>query len=203
MALLTIDYTTAIDEHDQTEDWNGTEGNAADSNPGTEAASDAIPLAMMSSYLTGTVHNNTRSAGVITKVEIGANVAHADIIMRSWFYPIFNGANGTGGLVTGAPGTIWLDVTSDGAGPGAANWTWTDVNTLDCRTRYQAWWDNNFNAEVVQLYARVTYDSFPETYINIGDSWRPVIAIQINIGDAWEDVDDIDINIGDVWKDTE
>lgn len=36
--------------------------------------------------------------------------------------------------------------------------------------------------------------------INIGDSWKDVVAAKINIGDSWKEVTAIKQNIGDSWK---
>jgi len=55
-----------------------------------------------------------------------------------------------------------------------------------------------FSANYVQhIYA----EGYEVGQINIGDSWKSIIGININIGDTWKPYIEGKINISDVWKD--
>ena len=61
------------------------------------------------------------------------------------------------------------------------------------------------STEVGELYNSGDGLTYPFTTgvnmkVNIGDSWKSVVAIKINVGDSWKDVTAIKQNIGDTWK---
>lgn len=90
-------------------------------------------------YIRATDYPATSSAETITKVEVGIEGRVANTALNVALRPLFNGtATGTaqqilGTLITTSDtgATYYVDVTGDAAGPGAANWTWTDVQNLD------------------------------------------------------------------------
>jgi len=175
-------------------------GNSYDANDAT-AATILTTTNFCSRTIQGNTHDNTRSVGRITKVEIGFLGSVSPNVWGTYkVRPKFTGGDGTW-VDKGAgdpPNIVWEDVTTDANAP--SPWNWTHVDNLDMEIVMT---DNSI-VQTLQLnliYVRVTYTM--EIYINIGDSWKTVTEIQVNIGDVWKDVDDIDINIGDVWKDTE
>jgi len=101
----------------------------------------------------------TLPAGTISKVRIGIRGYHGGANYQ-YIKAYFNGTLGTRhdtSMGNSDTGTIeWFDVTSDGAGPGADNWTWNIISTLGVYGEFSATSKSHFL--INQLYVEVTYE---------------------------------------------
>ncbi len=64
-------------------------------------------------------------------------------------------------------------------------------------------WSSTFvNANIVSISAawEAGAPEPPTTSINIGGSWKSIVAMKINIDNNWKNVASAKINIGDAWK---
>jgi hypothetical protein len=113
-------------------------------------------------YLLGTELPTITPLGAITKVEIGGEGYCALSGSKSTVQPLFNGSTAGSSYLLSAWETtdidtpIYADVTSDSAGPGSSNWSWSDIQNLDVKL----WGGDNKSLNtprVDALYIRVTY----------------------------------------------
>ncbi|MCK4539743.1 fibronectin type III domain-containing protein [Candidatus Parcubacteria bacterium] len=119
-------------------------------------------------YLEGNANNAPSYTYVITKVEIGIEGYIESSNVTPYMIPRFNGStNGSSyavsGLTTSDPTdtTYWAnEITNDVNGPGADNWTWSDIQNLDIRV----YGSNSHNSQprflyIDQIRIQVTYDA--------------------------------------------
>ncbi|MHA1462020.1 MAG: hypothetical protein ACTSQ0_03020 [Candidatus Heimdallarchaeota archaeon] len=134
--------------------------NAWDDDFYTNAEGD-IYISGVTRTLVGTVHDNVRNNGNITKVEIGLYGSHLNSDSPNSFYARFDGSTDSASYYSGVTNTNcyhWYDVTSDANGPGVDEWTWTDIDNLD--VYYIGGFDEPSPDEhyITQFYIRVAYN---------------------------------------------
>jgi len=124
-------------------------------------AEGIIYISGVTRTLVGTVHDNVRSDGRITKVEIGLHGSHLNSDSPNSFYARFDGSTDSASYysdVTNSNTYHWYDITSDANGPGFESWTWTDIDNLD--VYYIGGFDDPSPDEhyITQFYIRVAYN---------------------------------------------
>ena len=135
-------YTYHFNSHDQNIKWATNPGYMVDGNESTYASTTIdgdVQLCDDNSY------SGPPPSMAITKVEISVKAyTTGGFALRGnnvTLTPIFGGT--TRGddyvyeLTSGDPGqwSQWFDITNDPAGPGANNWTWSDIDNLDMDVR--------------------------------------------------------------------
>ncbi len=149
-------------------------------------------------YLLATSTNASSLVGTISKVEIGVEGYVETNNIITYLVPVFNGTtdgSGTYPISAANMGTAddnasdYVDITGDPNGPGASNWTWSDVINLDIKV-----YGNNSSNKAGTLYIdqirlSVTYNTPPTGNFNSAvqktdDTGMIDVSIEINDADG-------------------